>query len=292
MTDPTPTDLENALENPDFNQVSIFLDFTWKVIIRNDKVTGDYYNGKIVRQLFTTYGALDRYYEYAPDARDYEVREMKGTELFTHLDTLSEFDGVYIDAYRNIDWPPFSLCDIHELASGREPRATAKILRARSIEEIHDFLSERGMFEQSRQHQMEYCGDDLVASYTGPIADVLNPRDLTFRFYPTDRASSPLEYGPGATEILCAGKLADVLRRQYEMFDRLEPNLVDWATTVVRRANEIEKIFPDGVNVLPRETMRSIDGARFVREYPHIATREFVEETRELFLDYIESAKT
>jgi hypothetical protein len=150
-------------------------------------------------------------------------------------------------------------------------------LRARTIAEIHHFLDEQGMSREDRPHQLEYVGDTLVAHYFGPI---IGHPQRSFRFFPVEPASDPLSFGAGKTEILCAGKLADLVRRRVADFG--QPDYETWegypayAAVAVRWTDELVKLLEPDLDTLPRRTMRTFDGARFVREYPEIATRSWI----------------
>jgi hypothetical protein len=50
-----------------------------------------------------------------------------------------------------------------------------------------------------------------------------------------------------------------------------------FAQSTIVWVNELKKLFDPNTGKLPRQVLRTVDGARFVREYPEIATRAFVD---------------
>ena len=69
--------------------------------------------------------------------------------------------------------------------------------------------------------------------------------------------------------------MADSFKRatqQKEMSDDMKK----FARSTIIWVNELKKLVDLKTGKLPRSVLRTVDGARFVREYPEIGTREFV----------------
>lgn len=280
-------DLDDALDRPAPGQVRRFLEHFWLVLIRDGKPAVDGFRGLETVQLFTAQDELQRYFDRQPQHKELVVVKVAGNVLFAELSMRSDFDAIWIDAYR--EHMPDSEAHIREaygpnmasaLAQGFEFRPEAMILRARTIAELHLFLDQVGMVSE-REHALEYADDGtgvtiFVARYRGKI---LGSDARDYLFHPVEQSDDPRDLGEGKSTILCAGKLADLVRRRLELL-QTEPALFaadesDFAAVALQWVCELLKLVEG--NCLPRHTLRSPDGARFVRERPEIATRAWLE---------------
>lgn len=267
-----------SLDSDLFDDVGNIVDHEWIALWNDERPLVMPFKGLEGAMLFTAFDTVDAFLSRQPDPAVFQITHMRGGDLFKLLDARDDIDGVYVNAGSELELYPFAPAQIHELANGRQPRPERKILRARCIAELHHFLDECGMVKE-RPHLMEYARDQLVAHYTGEMFAGLEAR--SFRFYPVTESSPDGEWGEGPTEIVCAGKLADLLRRRLESLkDEPRPLGKDWdwkpfIESSIVWANELLKLIDPRTNELPRRTLRTVDGARFVREYPDIATRDF-----------------
>lgn len=236
------------------------------------------YKGLQGVMLFTAFDTIDSFLSTQPDPKVFQLTHMPGKELFTLINGRSDFDGVYVNAGSDLELYPFAPAQIHDLANGRQPRLERRILRARSTAEIDHFLDECGMGDD-RPYANEKVREEQTVHYTGEIMPGLEQR--SFHFYPVAESKLPDQWGEGASEIVCAGKLADLLRRRLEILESepkpLSADLKRFVQTGIVWANELRKLVDPRTGRLPRRLLRTVDGARFIREFPPIATRDFAD---------------
>jgi len=273
-------DCEDAINTPGLEGgVDAALAHSWLVLCEHDLPSVIQHKGLDTICAFTAVDALARFIELEPDNRHLMVRSINGAQLFAELDARSDWDCLWVNPHRELECAPLAPESVYELTQHREPRAEGKILKARTVAEIHHFLDERGMLQDERQHSMVYVGDELVAQYSGTKAF---GESISFDFYPVSESGSILDWGSGATEILCTGKLADVLRRRLALIEELPLPLSESDSQYVRVAvlwaRELEKTLNDDQSELSRRTQRTADGARFIREFPWIKKRDFMKE--------------
>ncbi|CAN5683978.1 hypothetical protein BH10CYA1_BH10CYA1_03390 [soil metagenome] len=235
------------------------------------------YKGLQGIMLFTAFDTIDAFLSLQPDPTVFQLIHMPGHELFEILDNNIEYDGIFVNAGSDLELYPFAPAQIHELANGRQPRLERKILSARSIAELNHFLDECGM-QSERAHSAEVVNGQPVSHYTGDILPGLEQR--TFRFHPVSDNGSSDNWGDGVSAIVCAGKLVDLLRLRLNILDAenspLSSDMKPFAQTTFLWANELQKLIDVKTGKFPRKSLRTVDGARFIRECPQIGTREFV----------------
>ncbi len=276
-------DVEALLSHPAEGDPSLFLDHEWLFLARDGIPSSEQYGGLTSICLFSAGPALRHFLAVMPHLADIQVKRASGHELFAHLAQRADFDAVWINAGRQPAWEPFGPSISYDLLEGRDPRPEARILPARTIAEIHLFLDLQNMAREGRWHQLEYADDELVAHYRGPIVG----RDQRgFRFNLVEPSPDPLSYGPGHSRILCAGKLADLVRRRVADFPESyawEPQQrYDYLLGTARWAAEVEKMLEPDLDIIPRRALRSAHGARFVRERPEIGTRSWLGRARRI----------
>ncbi len=241
--------------------------------------------------LFTAVDTIDAYLDRHSDSSQIELVHMHGQKLFQLLDVQDDYDGVYVNAGSDLELYPFSPAQIHALAEGKQPRPERRVLRARCPAELEHFLDECGMVAE-RPHVFEQINGQEVVHYIGKIIPGLEKR--TFRFYPLGQdALIETQWGRGASEIVCAGRLAELVRRRLEILAGEIRPLADEFEMFVQTTrvwvDELEKCIDPEFKVLPRRSLRTVDGARFVRENPAIATVQFVENARKALRDGMHS---
>lgn len=193
------------------------------------------------------------------------VARVLGDVLFDGLNARDDWDACWIDPasrLRHQSFEPFAPAAVDDLCHGRDPRPERHILHARTIAEIVMFLDTVRMSTE-RRHDITYVDDELVGRYTGEMMSE-HPRTVSFHFLPVGTPGGSTDLGRGPSTILCAGKLADLVRLQLEQGG---PDARSRA-----RAFEALKMMPAGAARLPRTTLRTAYGAHIVREYPELAT--------------------
>lgn len=232
--------------------------------------------------LFTAFDTIDEYFRRLSEPKTFQLTHMSGSEIFKILDGLTEYDGVYINPNSDLELFPFSPAQIHELANGGQPRPERKILNARSNAELNHFLDECGMLDE-RPHSSEQIDRKMVTHHTGEI--VIGQEARSFRFYARDGQDPQNEWGSGPSEIVCAGKLADLLRRRLEILEierkPLDASMRSFVKTTLIWARELHKLMDETSGNIPRRVVRTVDGARFLREYPQIGTIQFANDAIE-----------
>lgn len=274
------------------NEVQSILALEWIVLWDRSRPLVMDYKGLKGIMLFTAVDTIDAYLDKHSDSSQVEFVHMHGQQLYQLLDAQNDYDGVYVNAGSDLELYPFSPAQIHALAEGRQPRPERRILRARCQAELDYYLDECGMGAE-RPHVFERVKGQDVVHYTGRIIPGLEER--TFRFYPLgeDGALAHNQWGSGASEIVCAGRLADLIRRRLEILAcEIRPLTEEYKMFVQSISvwiNELEKFMDPEFKVLPRRSLRTVDGARFVREYPEIATAQFVEHARKALRNVMDS---
>lgn len=258
-------DVEDALLKPAPGQKDSLLSHEWFVL--RDNAGEALVDTEDPFRVVHVISAPDRARDFLlsrPVYRQSTIAGIDGRALFAELSTRSDYDAVLLH---------YGL-DSTEVLGPRGPalftdgvdgRSTARTLPARTVAEIHLFLDLEGASRQGRTHQLEYVDDELVARYTGTVAG--SPR--TWWFQPVGPAEDPLDLGTGPSPILCAGQLADLVRRRLHVGDQ------STAAQAARWAHEVEKMLVDGA--LPRSAVRTPDGSRFLREFPEMATGAWIE---------------
>jgi len=268
----TPKDLNDNVDR--------ILNHEWIVLWNDKQPLVMPYKGIEGVMLFTAFDTIDAFLAKQPDPTNFYLAHMSGSKLFELLDKLDNYDGVYINAESDLELFPFAPAQINDLANGRQPRPERKILHARSQAEIDHFLDESSMATE-RPSKAEEVNGQSVVHYTGETIPGIESR--SFRFHPVGASSSDSKWGDGPTEIICGGKLADLLRRRMEIIESepkpLDKNLKGFVQTAILWANELSKLIEPQTGNLPRSVLRTVDGARFIREYPEIGTRKFADES-------------
>lgn len=233
--------VEHAIEFPSANQAELFLDFEWLVPIWENKpwiqTLGSNFS---VQYLFTSQDRIEpirienqkgRQFEttpyslttddgwqrcrpmtYQPALEKCELVPVRGEVLFPQImesgsyypeARINPICGTHDEPHKNGQLY-LSSGYLHYLIQGVDPRPETRVLRARSIWEIHLFMSFTHGIHQPT-HRIEYCNGELVATYEG--LDI-NNKPKSQSFYPVDSSvsGSPAEVGP--SEILCGAKLA------------------------------------------------------------------------------------
>ncbi len=254
------------------------LNHEWIILWSKEQPLVMPYKGLEGVMLFTAFDTIDAFLAKQKDPEEFYLAHLPGSEIFKLLDERTDYDAVFVNADSDLELFPFAPAQIHDIANGRQPRPERKILKARSIDELNHFLDESSMVAE-RPHTVERINNEEVVHYTGDILPGIEQR--SFRFHPVKHPASPTEWGEGPSEIVCAGRLADLIRRRLEILqDERKPlsdDMKKFAQSTIVWVNELKKLFDPNTGKLPRQVLRTVDGARFVREYPEIATCAFVD---------------
>jgi hypothetical protein len=273
-------DVEMAMALPSPYDANRFLDLKWLVLGTDGRASVTWCGNLLVVNGFTEYEALEYFRERDLTVSAMDVYGMPGRDLFGQLAARDDFDGVVVN-HMHETWEPLSPNFVANILLGNDTRPnTGAVLRARSIAEIHAFLDQRGM-STKRTHAMQYRDDELVAHYEGE----LNGDIVGFDFEPIVPLDDPLNFGPGASELLCGGLLFQSLRRFVAQLPgtRVEFNamrLRGQAVQADRWVRELEKMIPDGADSLPRTMLRTAEGARVVRELGEPITPRLLQQIR------------
>jgi hypothetical protein len=226
------------------------------------------------------FSAPDRVRDFVhsrPVYRQSRIVSLLGQALFSKLRPRSDYDAILLhhgfEATEVVGPQGAALFD-----DGVDGRSSARVLAARTTAEIHLFLDLEGASRDGRTHQLEYLGQELVARYTARVAG--SPR--TWWFQPVSPSEDPLDLGSGRSAILCAGQLADLVRRLLRALPdgpaNLDPDDRLTAAGAARWAREIEKMLVE--ESIPRSAIRTPDGSRFVREFPEMTTAAWIRSAR------------
>lgn len=271
-------DAEDALAAPRPGQLGALLAHQWYVLCNADgDALADELGPYRVAHVFSATDRLRAFAERRPAYRQTQLVRVAGVALFAALSTRSDLDGVALH------WghEQTELLGPHAaglMIQGVDGRSSARVLPARTIAEIHLFLDLEGCVRETRAHQLEYLGETLVARYSGTVAGGRR----TWWFDVVEPTDDPLDLGVGASEILCAGQLADLVRRRLRALPD-DPARVDGegrleAAGAARWAHELEKMLHEGA--LPRAAVRTPDGSRYLRELPELATAGWIHDAR------------
>lgn len=258
--------LAEAVARPQLGQLPLFLEHEW--IAFEPVLDGEAF-------LFTSQEQADSFVERlrepVPDLGDgwYEAAVVvnatpafrkgrllppqRGSELFARL---SDVRLIRIDTRHSV-LGHFA----REALAGRDVRPGASVVRARSVAEIHLYLDFNGAHE--RDHELVYVDGELLARYGD------------FLFYPVD---SPLEMGPGPTEILCGGLLAFHVRFKGD-------HAADFPADLRERwklwADEALKLVDPATDAIPREAIRTTYAeSSLLRLHPDLLSGERLREAR------------
>jgi hypothetical protein len=271
-------EVEDALLNPAPGQVSSLLSHEWFLLCT---AGGDpLVEASDLFRVVHAISAPDRVRDFVhsrPVCRQSRIVSLLGQALFSKLRPRSDYDAILLhhgfEATEVVGPQGAALFD-----DGVDGRSSARVLAARTTAEIHLFLDLEGASRDGRTHQLEYLGQELVARYTARVAG--SPR--TWWFQPVSPSEDPLDLGSGRSAILCAGQLADLVRRLLRALPDGPANLYPddrlTAAGAARWAREIEKMLVE--ESIPRSAIRTPDGSRFVREFPEMTTAAWIRSAR------------
>lgn len=265
---------EDALLNPAPGQARSLLDHEWFLLRDADgEPLVDEVDSFRVVHVFTAPDRLRDFLQSRPAFRQSGIGSLDGRILFAELNARSDYDAILL--HHGLDFTEVLGPQGAALfADGQDGRSTARVLAARTTAEIHLFLDLEGASRENRDHRLEYVGDELVARYSGTVAG--SPR--AWWFQPVGPAADPLDLGEGPSTILCAGQLADLVRRRLRGLpdDPERPDNDDraWAAGAARWADELAKMLVG--EALPRSAVRTPDGSRYLREFPDMATAAWI----------------
>jgi hypothetical protein len=271
-------EVEDALLNPAPGQVSSLLSHEWFLLCT---AGGDpLVEASDLFRVVHAFSAPDRVRDFLhsrPVYRQSRIVSLLGQALFSKLRPRSDYDAILLhhgfEATEVVGPQGAALFD-----DGVDGRSSARVLAARTTAEIHLFLDLEGASRDGRTHQLEYLGQELVARYTARVAG--SPR--TWWFQPVSPSEDPLDLGSGRSAILCAGQLADLVRRLLRALPDGPANLYPddrlTAAGAARWAREIEKMLVE--ESIPRSAIRTPDGSRFVREFPEMTTAAWIRSAR------------
>lgn len=274
-------DVEDALLNPQPGQTRSLLDHRWYLLCDaagGPLIEEDY--PYLVVHVFSAPDRLESFLDSRPAYRGSSVIRISGHDLFAELSTRADYDGIAVHYGEGGD----GLTATELLgpqaaalfAAGLDGRSSARVLPARTIAEIHQFLDLEGAGREGRLHQLEYLGEELVARYEATVTGSRR----TWWFETVDPTEDPLDLGAGPSRIMCAGLLADLVRRRLRALDGepVDPAARASAAGAARWAREVEKML-DG-KTLPRSAVRTPDGSRYLREIPEMATAAWIHDAR------------
>lgn len=261
-------DVDLVLDNPQPDQVSLLLDHVYLVLCGNGKPRIISHRKTDSILIFTDLIDLGNYLNHNHDLGNFELQYPRGSDLFSELAKREDYDAVYINPHREPEWRPLAPGEIFLLSEGNEPRPEAAILKARCVAEIYEFLGNCGYYRESLKHEMEYCGDTLVAAYT---VELTGRGIQTYRFFPCEEPGSKSDFGPGKSDILCSGLQAYALRLRREDDDE------EQIARYLRIVTDLKKLVEPGSTKIPRHTIRTVSGALFIMTFPELATLEYLE---------------
>ena len=263
-------EVEDALAAPAPRQLQTLLAHAWFVLCgEGGEPLLDADGPHRVVHLASGADRMRRFVARRPADRGASIARAPGAALFARLARRADLDGVAVhwgDEETELLGPHAAGL----FTSGVDGRSTARVLPARTIAELHLFLDLEGCSAEGRAHELGTLEGELVARYTGRAAQ----RQRSWHFQPVPPTADPLDLGPGASSILCAGQLADLLRRRLRVLPG-DPWLLDaterqQAAVAARWAQELLKMTVDGC--IPRSAVRSADGSRYLRELPEMGT--------------------
>lgn len=267
-------DVEDALLNPVPGQVHSLLLHDWFLLraAGGEPLVAEEGLFRVVH-VFAAPDRLRDFIHSRPAYRQSSIAEVDGQTLFAELSTQADYDAIALhygfEATEVVGPQAAAL-----FADGIDGRSSARLLPARTTAEIHLFLDLEGASREGRTHQLEYRCDELVARYTATVAG--SQRSWWFQL--VEPTEDPLDLGVGPSRILCAGQLADLVRRRLQALPegRLDDEDRLSAAGAARWAHELEKMLAGGS--LPRSAVRTPDGSRYLREIPEMATAAWIGE--------------
>jgi hypothetical protein len=269
------TEVEDRLTTPGPDQAELLHRHEWIVLCTEQGVPAAHRHGG-VRSLvgFTREAALRTFLERGgADLSNLPRVHMTLVELAETVGEAVHFDAIRVNPGREPEWDPWPPGALADIRAGRDPRPEARILTARSIAELHHFLTQEGMSEHDRGHQLEYWNDTLVAHYHGTM---LQRRAKSYRFEPVAPTPDPLLFGEGVSTLLCPGYILEVLDRRLGLLPTSASDVCaddrPFVAETARLADELVKLLGDH-ECLPRSLLRTVRGAKFVRESCRIADR-------------------
>lgn len=271
-------DVEDALLNPAPGQAASLLSHEWFLLCEagGDPLV-DAADPLRVVHAFSAPDRLRAFIQNRPVYRQSRIVGLVGRELFSAVSARSDYDAILlhhgVDATEIVGPQGAAL-----FVDGVDGRSSARVLPARTTAEIHLFLDLEGASRQDRTHQLEYLGEDLVARYAATVAGSAR----TWWFQPVNPSEDPLDLGAGPSAILCAGQLADLVRRRLRVLPEdpasLDPDDRLTAAGAARWAGEIDKMLVG--ESIPRSAVRTPDGSRYVREFPEMTTAAWIRQAR------------
>lgn len=265
-------DVEDALLKPAPGQMLSLLHHQW-FMLRDGagQPLLEEVDGYRVVHVFAAPDRLRGFLESRPAYRQAVIADLGGRALFAELSHGSDHDAILLhyglDSTEVVGPNGAAL-----FAGGIDGRSCARVIPARTTAEVHLFLDLEGASREGRNHQLQYLGDELVALYTATVAG----SQRSWWFDLVDIGEDPLHLGRGPSAILCAGQLADLVRRRLKVLPerRLDDEDRLTAAGAARWAHELEKMLINGT--LPRSAVRTPDGSRYVREFPEMATAAWI----------------
>lgn len=299
-------DLEDLIVFPQPGQVDKLLQAKWWVEVEEDQV--------VAKQILD-----ERRVVYARVREDRlglsfsRFKQMTGEQLFRAVMRIQDAHGLVIDELlgspdNQFYTPLFSLECIEKLLEGNDTRVGVEPLPARSLEEIELWLQLRRFPSQNRRVlDASHDGQTLIrvmvpdgANWT--VMECLGNQCFRKPVWspvfslPSPEAKRVSGFGDGHSKILCPGLLARELNAgafqngaNAEKYWKVGRNLlfgrlldrvdIEMSEKRLKIARELQKLIPQGMNTIPRSRMRSVEGAAFVEEHPHGATRSWIEET-------------
>ncbi len=239
--------------------------------------------------------------------------QMTGEQLFRSVVRNEKAHGLVIDGKlgsppNDLFDPVFSIECLENMLNGNDIRVGVRPLPARSLEEIELWLNLR-RFPGSNRRVLDasHDGETLVRVMV-PDGQKWNMTESLgnqcFRSMvwspvfslPSPEAKNISGFGEGVSKILCPGLLAWELNAgafqngaDAEKYWRVGRNLllgrlldemdISMSKKRLKIARELQKLIPEGMNTIPRSRMRTVEGAAFIEEHPHGATRDWIEET-------------
>lgn len=270
-------DVEECLESPAPDQSDTLLGHPMLVLgFAEGVATSAPIEGIWSLTLFTSPDVLREFLVREPSLAERKVTRMTLPELARSLGARVDFDAVWINPLREPRIDPWAPGCVPLLAAGIDPRPEARIVRARSVAEIHALLDQEAMAEHDREHRLEYFGETtLVAHYTGTM---LGRRAKSYRFEPVTAtaADDPLAFGKGVSELLCAGHLLEELSRRLALLPEAPPiEDREYVEETLRLACELVALVGESEEI-PRSVLRTVRGARFVRKHYDLAKPSWI----------------
>ncbi|MEQ1505681.1 MAG: hypothetical protein ABMB14_25835 [Myxococcota bacterium] len=275
-------DVEEALEAPAPGQAPILHAHAFLVLCNEGGPVASPIHGVWGLTVFTSPDRLRAFLEREPWLAARPAEPMTLGALAERVDGRVDFDAVWIDPHHEPRVDPLAPGAVSVMRAGLDPRPEARILRARTIAELHTFLDQERMVREDRAHTLAYDAEDtLVAHYTGTV---LGRRARSYRFEPVTPTPDPLALGDGPSELLCAGFLLEEVDRRLSLSPASpsEVGPVDRAfvaeTAALARA--LSALLGDAAE-LPRATLRTVRGAAFVRKRYELADPAWIRSARD-----------